>query len=162
VWACELLLSVLGWLTDSIEANIESASVNVVRGSEHIRQARSHLVTIQFTLSHVVLAIGCIAHPSAVMWHILQFVDCLELHSTITFLYRWCLSQKSTDLYNYWYTESWRNLLCLWTWPVTTTPEKCHRHNLWNSELMHLFDILLLLTNKWLVLKCQLSYYMVT
>ena len=31
-------------VADSIEANIESASVNVVRGSEHIRQARSHQV----------------------------------------------------------------------------------------------------------------------
>jgi len=50
--------------TDSIEANIESASVNVVRGSEHIRQARSHLVTFQFTMPRV-LAVGCIALSSS-------------------------------------------------------------------------------------------------
>jgi len=49
------VLPVLDWFADSIEANIESASVNVVRGSEHIRQARSHLVTLQFTSSLVLV-----------------------------------------------------------------------------------------------------------
>ena len=51
-WCC--------WLVaDSIEANIENASVNVVRGSEHIRQARSHLVALHIVFYCLLATANC-------------------------------------------------------------------------------------------------------
>ena len=45
-------------VADSIEANIESASVNVVRGSEHLRQARSHQVTLDMFM--IIITFSCL------------------------------------------------------------------------------------------------------
>jgi len=69
------------WLvTDSIEANIECASVNVVRGSEHIRQARSHqvihcLFTIPITFYGLLCFVVLTTSPLKLWRHFCAAVD---------------------------------------------------------------------------------------
>jgi len=89
------------WLVaDSIEANIEAASVNVVHGSEHIRQARSHLVYSLCALSSTFCLIPIISVAEctfnvisiALPRHLVESVDNTIFQNVLQFQYRYFCS----------------------------------------------------------------------